>query len=260
MSAVTVYQQEGYRVRLEWGPDGVRELASCCDVVIVVDVLVFTTSVDIALGRGARVMPLPWRDERADEAARAAGAVLTRSGLVRKESGFSSDAAVRGPSLRPSSLVDLEPGTLLAMASPNGATLCAAAAEAGTTVIAGCLRNASAVARAAAELAGDGVIGVVPAGERWHHHEQRTLRPSIEEYLGAGAITSALSDGLSPEAELAALAYRAAGDRVPELIANSVSGRELAAAGVSADVPLASDVDSSKIVPLLVDGVFVDRV
>ena len=253
---MTVYEQDGYTVRLEWGPDGVRALAPHCAVVIIIDVLVFTTSVDVALGRGGRVMPLPWRDPEADERARRAGAVLTRSGLRRTTEGFDADAAGQW-TLRPSSLVELPAGTLLAVASPTGATLCVRAAESGATVLAGCLRNASAVGKAARELAGDGVIGVVPAGERWHDTAERGLRPSIEELLGAGAIVAALAGpGRSPEAELAALTWAAARDRLPGLLAGSVSGRELAHAGVPVDVQLAGEVDASDVVPILVDGVF----
>lgn len=79
--------------------------------------------------------------------------------------------------------------------------------------------------------------------------------------LGAGAIAAAITGRTAPapEAELAALAYRAAGERVGELIASSVSGRELVAAGVAADVTLASDVDTSTVVPVLTHGVFEDR-
>lgn len=316
---MTVYEQDFCGLRLEWDRAGVRALGPRCAVLIIVDVLVFTTTVDIALGRGGRVLPLPWRDERAEAAARAAGAVLTRSGLagidgrpvggpagsVRPDGGGTdstakADHASRGAdgsrytmvvadrasgewTLRPSSLVEVPEGTFLAISSLNGATLCAAAAETGATVLAGCLRNASAVAAAAVELAGDEPIGIVPAGERWRDVPGRPLRPGIEEMLGAGAIAAAImklrvgaadrdaevgtggrheagvSGRASAEAELAAIAYRAVGGRVAQLIANSVSGRELIAAGVSADVRLASDVDVSSVVPLLVDGVFEDR-
>ena len=254
---MTVYEQDGYGIRLEWGPDGVRALAPHCAVVIIIDVLVFTTSVDVALGRGGRVMPLPWRDEAADERARKAGAVLTRSGLRRTTEGFDADPQGTPWTLRPSSLTELPAGTLLAVASPNGATLCVRAAESGATVLTGCLRNATAVAHAARTIAGDRPIGIVPAGERWHDTESRGLRPSLEEYLGAGAIANAL-DGpaASPEVQLAAMAFRAAKDRLAELLTGCVSGLELAHAGVPTDVELAGDLDVSEVVPILVDGVF----
>ena len=252
---MTVYQQDGYSVRLEWGPDGVRELAPHCAVLIIIDVLVFTTSVNVALGRGGRVMPLPWRNVEADERARKAGAVLTRSGLKRTDEGVDADPDVNIWTLRPSSLTDLPAGTLLAVSSLNGATLSVRAAELGATVVAGCLRNATAVARAARRIAGGEPIGIVPAGERWHDTEN--LRPSLEEYLGAGAIAHALDvPNSSPEAQTAAMAFAAAKDRLGELLAGCVSGRELANAGVPTDVELAGDLDVSDVVPILVDGVF----
>jgi 2-phosphosulfolactate phosphatase len=258
---VTVYQQDSFDLRLEWGREGVAALGPRCAVLIVVDVLVFTTTVDIALGRGGRVLPLPWRDERAVEAARAAGATLTRSGLagIERQDGLRADPG-HGWTLRPSSLVELPEGTFLAISSPNGATLSAAAADTGAAVLAGCLRNASAVAAAAAAIAGDAPIGIIPAGERWRDTAEKRLRPGIEEILGAGAIAAAIGGRrASAEAELAALTYRAAGKRVPELVADSVSGRELIDAGVPDDVRLATEVDASPVVPLLTEGVFAAR-
>lgn len=264
---VTVYEQESFDLRLEWGRDGVAALGPHCPVLVIVDVLVFTTTVDIALGRGGRVLPLPWRDERAVAAARAAGAVLTRGGLagIERQAGghttLVADRATDGWTLRPSSLVELPAGTFLAISSPNGATLCAAAAATGATVLAGCLRNASAVAAAAVEIAGEAPIGIVPAGERWRDTPDERLRPGIEELLGAGAIAAAVTGRHAPsaEAELAATTYRAAGSGVAKLVAGSVSGRELAAAGLPEDVRLAAEVDVSSVVPLLADGVLVAR-
>ncbi|MGH3757331.1 2-phosphosulfolactate phosphatase [Actinophytocola sp.] len=308
---MTVYAQDTFDLRLEWDRDGVAALGPHCAVLIVVDVLVFSTTVDIALGRGGRVLPLPWRDERAAEAARAAGAVLTHSGLTSIEGhtpadgpadrhvderggrvgGWSTpvaDGAAREWTLRPSSLVELPAGTFLAISSPNGATLCAAAASTGATVLAGCLRNASAVAAAAVQSAGDAPIGIVPVGERWRDTPDRRLRPGIEEILGAGAIADAIirlrrgtgagagTRGetsaaavparagarpwqVSAEAEVAAVTYRAVAGRVGELLATSVSGLELIAAGVAEDVRLAAQVDASSVVPLLTDGVLVAR-
>jgi 2-phosphosulfolactate phosphatase len=163
-----------------------------------------------------------------------------------------------GWTLRPSSLVGSVPdGTFLGITSANGAHLSSAAAGTGATVLAGCLRNAAAVAAVAAEIAGDRPIGIVPAGERWRPEQQR-LRPSLEDYLGAGAIAAAVTGRTAPSAEasLAIQAYRSVAGNVPGLLADSVSGRELAAAGVPGDVALAAEVDVSGVVPLLSAGVF----
>lgn len=44
-------------IRCEWGQQGVESLAPSSEVVIIVDILSFSTCVDIAVGRGARVFP-----------------------------------------------------------------------------------------------------------------------------------------------------------------------------------------------------------
>ena len=46
-----------FRVRCEWGPNGAKRLSKECDVTIIVDVLSFSTSVDIAVGRSIQVLP-----------------------------------------------------------------------------------------------------------------------------------------------------------------------------------------------------------
>lgn len=256
MCPVTVFEQDGYDLRVEWGLEGVRALGPHCAVLVVVDVLVFSTTVDVALSQGARVLPLPWRDERAAEAAEAAGATLVPSGLANID-GTRPEAAGDGWTLRPSSMTGVPSGAFLAIASANGGTLCAAAAESGATVLAGCLRNASAVAARATELAGDRPIGIVAGGERWKTPDA-PLRPSLEDYLGAGAIAAAVGGRSAPSAEatLAALSFRAARGQLAELLAGSISGRELADAGVPKDVVIASEVDASTVVPVLDSGVF----
>lgn len=226
---------------------GVELLAAECAVVIVIDVLSFSTAVDIVVGRGGSVLPLP-REDRATAAAFGA-----------------TPAGPRGsdrPNLRPSSLQELAPGTLLALPSPNGATLCAAAGD-DTVLFAGCLRNASAVAAAAQEAAGDGAIGIVPAGERW---PDRTLRAAGEDLLGAGAIAACLADRselsarsaklLSAEAELAAAHFAAARKLgLAAVLGGLSSGRELIADGYAADVELAAAHNASGVAPRRRDGI-----
>jgi 2-phosphosulfolactate phosphatase len=220
---------------LEWGPAGVEVLAAECAVLVVVDVLSFCTSVDIAVGRGAAVLP-----QRHDDPT-AALAQAERAGAV--PAGRRDGA---GPSLRPSSLLGLAAGTMLALPSPNGATLCAAAAEAGVPLLAGCLRNAAAVA-AAADAAG-GPIGLVAAGERW---PDGSLRVAVEDAVGAGAVAAHLA-GRSPEAEMAAVQFAAARSRgLLDVLAATSSGRELVADGYRADVALAAALDVGRVVPRL---------
>jgi 2-phosphosulfolactate phosphatase len=235
---VRVFGQEGCRLRLEWGAEGVVALGGQCAVIVIVDMLSFSTSVDIVVARGGAVRPVRWVDRTA--AARPADASWT---------------------LRPSSLVSVPAGTVLELPSPNGATLCALAESTGAVVLAGCLRNARAVALAARSLAEDGPIGVIPAGERWGVNVDTTtpvdagpLRPAVEDLLGAGAVmASLLGHGpASVEAALAAEMY--ARSSVEDVLAGCVSGRELIAAGHAADVTLAADVNASTAVPRLTNG------
>ena len=44
-------------VHLEWGPRAVEVFSGWADVVVVVDVLSFSTAVDVAVSRGATVVP-----------------------------------------------------------------------------------------------------------------------------------------------------------------------------------------------------------
>lgn len=228
--------QDGYDVRVEWGQEGAALLGLTCAVVVVVDVLSFCTAVDVALSRGATVVPLARREERS-------GAVLA------------GERHGPGWTLSPSSLTRIPAGTRLALHSPNGATLCVIAAHNHAAVLAGCLRNAAAIARTAQHLAAGGPIGVVPAGERWEL-PGAPLRPAVEDAVGAGAITAVLPGAFSPEAELAAQQFTAARRRgLRGVLAASASGRELVSDGFGADVALAADADASDVAPRLRDGV-----
>ncbi|HVK21634.1 MAG TPA: 2-phosphosulfolactate phosphatase [Actinokineospora sp.] len=230
------FEQSGFDVRVEWGLDGVAALAGKCGALVIVDVLSFSTSVDIAVSRGGRVLPVRYRDERAQAEARAAGAMLPGDGPW---------------TLRPSSLTALPTGTFLALPSPNGATLSAVAAETGVQVFAGCLRNAAAVAAAVRPL---GPVGIVAASERWGH--VGALRPCVEDQLGAGAIAHALGGARSPEARVAEAAFLAFADDLHGVLRECSSGRELIAAGHAGDVELAAGHGASTTVPTLVDGVY----
>lgn len=226
------------RVELEWGAQGARRLAETADALVVVDVLSFSTAVGVAVERGARVWPHPG-GESAHQLARSIEAVLAgRRGTQD------------GPSLSPSSLVDLPEGTRLVLPSPNGSAITHALGQARCTVLAGSLRNADAVAR---HVAGAAVVGLVPAGERWG---DESLRVAYEDLVGAGAIATRLlgldpSTDLSPEAEAAAAAFA----RLRPLV-GTPSGQELADRGYTADIEIAEQVDASGVVPVLRDGCF----
>ena len=226
-------------VLTEWGLAGVEALRSKVSVLVIVDVLSFSTAVDVAVGRRATVHPFPHGDEATARAAAArAGAVLAQP---RRAAGGQF-------SLSPSSLLAIQAGTRLMLPSPNGSRLSLACG--GASVLTGCLRNAAAVSRAARDMAGGRAIGVVPAGERW---PDGGLRPALEDWLGAGAVIHHLALPCSPEAEAARDAFLAAEKDMARLIRASVSGRELIDRGFPGDVDLALERDISPCAPLL-DG------
>jgi 2-phosphosulfolactate phosphatase len=234
------FDQQEFDVRCEWGEQGVSLLASISDVCVIVDVLCFSTSVDLAVSRGAIVFPYRWRDDTAVAYAAKAGAELADARRSRATY-----------SLSPESLTHIPTGTRIVLPSPNGSTLTLAAKPA--TVMAGCLRNARAVALAARKYGRK--IAIIPAGERWG--ADYSLRPSFEDLIGAGAIISHLPGRLSPESLAARAAFREVESDLRASLKQSSSGKELIERGFENDVVLASLLDSSDSAPVLVNDAYV---
>lgn len=234
------FRESPYDLRCEWATSGLQSVARDADVIIIVDVLSFSTAVDIAVSNGADVYPYPSKDDSAREFAEGKHAILAAPKRM-----------LDVPSLSPASLRTMPHGSALVLPSPNGSALAFDAP--GTPTFTACLRNAPQVARCAV-LRGRR-IAVIPAGERW---PDNSLRPCIEDLLGAGAVLAALPGRRSPEAELAIAAFQSSRDRLPELISHCSSGRELIEAGFPYDVELAAEYDVSSTAPLLVEGHFQD--
>jgi 2-phosphosulfolactate phosphatase len=231
------FDQAEFEVRCEWGRAGLRELAPISEVIIIVDVLSFSTAVDIATGRGGIVFPYPLNGEPA------------RNYAASVHANLASDERNCGYSLSPASLVDLPAGYRLVLASPNGAALAFSAH--GTAVFTACFRNATAVGQMATRLGS--AFAVIPAGERWASGE---LRPSLEDWIAAGAVISSLAGRRSPEANLAALTFEQVRRDLFTAVRQASSGKELMERDHSADVELACELDVSGNVPRLVDRAF----
>ena len=231
------FDQTEFDLRFDWGPHGVAQLAPVSDAVVIVDVLTFSTAVVVAAARGATAVPYRWRDDSAADYARSVHALL---------------ASPRGEgeySLSPRSLIALEPGSRIVLPSPNGATLSLKTGAAPT--FAGCLRNARAVA-AAARTRGPRV-SVIACGEQW---PDGSLRPSLEDHVGAGAILAHLDGKPSPEAAGAIAVYENAAPTLPHVLANCASGKELVEWGFEDDIVLAADLNRDDVAPRLQDGAF----
>jgi 2-phosphosulfolactate phosphatase len=221
------FDQAEFDLRCEWGLAGLLHLAPG-DAVVIVDILSFSTAVDVAVSNGAFILPARWKD----------GNASCSPGTY---------------SLSPASLRSIPAGTELVLPSPNGSTLSLSAGSA--RVFTACLRNAGAVA---AHLACSGArIVVIPAGERW---EDGTLRPSLEDWIGAGAVLSQLPGRRSPEAEMAAAAFEHFRGDLLETLLRSASGRELVERGFRCDVEMAAEFGVSAAVPMLAGERYLDAV
>jgi 2-phosphosulfolactate phosphatase len=127
-------------------------------------------------------------------------------------------------------------------------------------VIAACLRNADAVGRFL-NMGGYATparpVTVIAAGERW---PDGSVRPALEDLLGAGAVITAVHEQgeaiLSPEAEAARGCFQATVD-IATAVIDSVSGRELTCSGFAADVAIATEINACHLVPVRTGRAFI---
>lgn len=249
--------QQDYEVRFDWAREGLRGIAPGAGVIVVIDAISFTTTVERAVSAGLEVQPF--------------AGVRAEAERIAAEGGFGS-ARLAGPrggegvTLSPSSMtadnVAAFGATRAVVPSFNGSRLASAAADFGVPVLAASLRNRTAVAEwilAHQHAVGRRVkVAVVAGGEV---RADDTVRFSVEDLLTAGAVIDALGklgiDACSPEAAAASAAYTGLARAMRHLFTASVSGVELRDDyGQGADVLLAAEVDVSTTVPVLLDGVF----
>ncbi len=236
-----IFDQSEFELRCEWGDQGVSQLAPISDVVVIVDVLSFSTSVEIATNNGAIIFPYKWKDDSRLYAKSVQAEVAK------------SRSSKDGYSLSPTSLTKIPVGTKLVLPSPNGSSL---TLRTGTTpTLAGCLRNCQAVAQFAQRFGSK--IAVIPAGERW---EDGMLRPAFEDLIAAGAILSYLNGSLSPEAEAAVAAFYTFNNDLLAYLKKCSSGKELIFKGFESDVVLAAAINVSNCVPLFTEKAYVRQI
>jgi 2-phosphosulfolactate phosphatase len=242
------WSQQGFRCRLEWGRRGARVAAERGDVLVVVDVLSFSTATVTAVQRGGIVYPCAWTDDPTALAASHSAEAAVNRREVPERGRFS---------LSPPTFLAIEPGTRVVLASPNGAT-CSRYGREVPKLLVGALVNATAVAAAVAQILAETSLSVtvLACGERWREpNEDGELRFAIEDYLGAGAILAGLPSSFSrsPEALICENAFRASRDSLAAIFAECGSGRELREAGYPQDVEHSARLDVYDAVPMM-DG------
>ncbi|AFY30995.1 2-phosphosulfolactate phosphatase [Calothrix sp. PCC 7507] len=235
-----IYDQSEFDLRCEWGPQGVTQLAAISDVIVIVDVLSFSTCVEIATNNGAIIFPYAMRDE----------SVVDYAKSLQAELASHRWSTTTQYSLSPKSIAQIPAGTKLVLPSPNGSFLTLQTGK--TPTLAGCLRNCQAVAKFAQRYGNK--VAVIPAGERWK--DDGSLRPAFEDLIGAGAILSYLPGSLSPEAATAVATFQAFQEDLLGYLKKCSSGKELIAKGFEPDVEIAAVYNVSECVPLFTNDAY----
>ncbi|MEZ5229466.1 MAG: 2-phosphosulfolactate phosphatase [Acidimicrobiales bacterium] len=204
-------------IHVESTAEGARLAAERGDIVVIVDVLSFSTTIGIAVDRGAEA--LVYSGEEIDQRggreaiARDLDAEIIAKGRIPDGERFS---------LSPASLGALEPGDRVIFTSWNGAACVSAAMDRGRSagtealptrirppvsapaVLIAALNNRTAAANAVVELLGESDPAadprrrctIVAAAEHWSSTVpgRPGIRPALEDQLGAGAIAARLGE------------------------------------------------------------------
>ncbi len=233
-----------YRCRFDWGQDGARRAAARGDIMVIVDVLRFSTAAITAVAHGAVIYPCaPGDDPEAFAQQVDAQVAAYRPGMM----------ATHQYSLSPRSYDGVPPDTRIVLPSPNGAT-CSRHGRIAPYLFVGALVNAQAVGDTISTLMTQQPVAttVIACGERaWEIGEDGALRIAIEDYLGAGAILSYIPFPKSPEAQVCEMAFLGARSCLAEFVRDCVSGRELLHKGWEADVQRAGQLNLYTTVPVM---------
>lgn len=237
------YDQSEFDIKCEWVIKGVEALADVTDLFIIIDILSFSSCVDICVNNGAEVYPYPYSDKTAIKFAESIGAELAVS---RKDNPTGEKY-----SLMLSSLQKIHKGTKLVLPSPNGSAISFAVKN--KPVICGSLRNAKAVAEYAMQNYKN--ISLIPAGEKW---EDGSIRFALEDMIGAGALISYLNASLSPESKAVLDVFESVKNTLVHELKISSSGKELIERGFEKDIEIAAELNVSECVPVLIDSRYIN--
>ncbi|MGN7179752.1 2-phosphosulfolactate phosphatase [Cytobacillus kochii] len=230
---------------MEWGKRGAREAANRGDIVIIVDVLSFSSTVVTGLNYGAIIYPYPPHLN---------GKAYAQSLGAQYILGRAEAARLGAPTLSPVTFNHSHDRQKYVLSSLNGA-FCTWIASHIPALFIGSLLNASAVASAANQLSAslNANITVVPCGELWNGVKEfeDSLRPAMEDYLGAGAILSRIEGKQSAEVQVCIGAFQHSKSTLSRLIWDCTSGIELRERGFEKDVKHCSRLNIYQTVPIL---------
>ena len=231
------------KCHLTWGTHGADVAAGRGDIVVIIDVLSFSTTVATAVGAGAVVFPCA--DKR--------GATMYARSIGAEEAVSRHEVPAKGRfSLSPLTFSKVERGAKIVLPSPNGARCSLAAAKA-PIIVAGAFVNSRAVADYALDeaISRGCDISLMACGEMLTPYgKDLSIRFALEDLLGAGAIAAHLNCDKSPEARAAESAFLAVKDGLRNVLFECESGHELLEMGYPQDIEFAARVGISKTVPV----------
>jgi len=232
------------QVHVEWGMIGAQQAAGRGDVVVVVDVLSFSTEIVLAAAEGKTCLVYSDTELEAMGGIEAAAAALDARPYRRFHHLGDDDAG-----LPPAGSGSSASWERVLFRSTNGASA-TRAAEAAPELLIGSLRNARACAGHLGRLLASTAVQrvtLVACGSVTVTGEGYRFRPALEDWLAAGRIAAHLASAglvLSPEAHAAAGCWP--GD---EMLPACVAANTLIEAGLGEMVELAFAVDRSDAVP-----------
>lgn len=240
-------------VHLDWAPDGLSHALKHRTIVVIVDVLRFSTAVTTAVAHGFTIYPVSDPQKAAERAAQLGAELAGKSGQA--EFSISPSTYLRASASGNKHVV---------LYSPNGAA-CSEQIGNNDTAYIGCFLNAlavgqliSAVARAQSKdvtMIAAGEQRAVVTGERITYQPQEAERVfAIEDYLGAGAILGHVDLTKSAEAYVCEQAYQSVAGQLLKLVRDSFSGRYLEQHDLLDDVHHAVKVNTYSVVPVIRSG------
>lgn len=245
-SSLYYFSMPEFKCHFDWFPKGASEAAARGDIIVIVDVLSFSTSVAYAVNNGAIIIPC-FDPDLVEKIAEQNNALISVS---------RSDVPLKGKySLSPATFLNAASGEKIVLASPNGARCCLNSAGAQQVIIGGIV-NARAVAdfvKLIIESTGKSV-NVIACGEREYGSFDGELREAEEDYLGAGAIISYLNCNKTKEALACETYFDSHRENLATKISNCQSGVELSVLGYNQDVDLAIKLNCLKVVPVFENG------
>ena len=239
-------------VKLIWDGNGLNDAIKHNNIIIIVDVLRFSSTAITAVNNGTTIIP---------------SYTLSHAKTLSKKNG-AMVSALSKYSLSPASFLKVPRNSEIILVSTNGARYSRLSSNA-QLVLVGALLNAGAVAKHAYAISKQfgRDIAIVAAGEKKlvkkmgrNAFEESFADDKnkdwfcLEDFLGAGAIISGIAMEKTDEALYAQATFQKYKNKLLSIIRSAVSGRYLIDLKKENDIEFCSQLNKYTIVPQMVQG------